>query len=305
MTDQLAAVNGIEIAYDSFGDPGDATILLVMGLGMQMTAWDPEFCGMLADRGFQVVRFDNRDIGLSTRIEGGPKPNALAAMLGFKRSASYRLADMADDGFGLLDHLGVDSAHVVGASLGGMIVQTMAIRQPQRVASLCSIMSTSGNRWVGIPRLGALMTLMKRAPREREAFIEWSVGVFQTIGSPGYPFDEQQFRSRVEASFDRAPSSAAGVERQLVASVLDDRTKELRKLRVPSLVMHGMNDPLIPVRAGRATARAIKGSKLVEFPGMGHDLPPALWPQFVEEIADNAAFATASAADRPVEEITG
>jgi pimeloyl-ACP methyl ester carboxylesterase len=291
MAEQTAQANGIEIAYDTFGHPEDPTLLLVMGLGMQMTAWDPEFCGLLAERGLHVVRFDNRDIGLSSKIAGGPKPNPLAAMVGLEGSASYRLADMADDSFGLLDELGVSSAHVAGVSLGGMIAQTMAIRRPDRVASLCSIMSTTGNRRVGIPRLGAFMALMKRAPNEREAYVQWGLGVFRAIGSPGYPFDERQFRERAEAAFDRSHGNPAGVARQLVASVLDDRTEELRKLRLPTLVIHGMDDPLIPVRAGRATARAIPGSKLVEFPGMGHDLPPALWPQLVEEIAGNAARA--------------
>jgi pimeloyl-ACP methyl ester carboxylesterase len=289
MTEQIAKSNGIEIAYETFGEPDRPTLLLIMGLGMQMVAWDPEFCGMLADRGFHVVRFDNRDVGHSTKIEGGPKPNPLAAMVGFTGSASYRLDDMADDTAGLLDHLGADAAHVVGASLGGMVAQTLAIRHPGRVASLCSVMSTTGNRRVGMPRLRAFMTLLKRSPKEREAYVEWVVGVVRIIGSPGFPFDEERIRRRAGEAFDRS-RYPIGIARQLVAvSASGDRTGELRKLRVPTVVIHGTDDPLIPIRAGRATARAIPDSKLVEVPGMGHDLPPQAWERIVNEIARNAA----------------
>jgi pimeloyl-ACP methyl ester carboxylesterase len=296
VTEQIARANGIELAYDTFGDPDDPSLLLIMGLGMQMIAWDPEFCGLLVERGFHIVRFDNRDVGHSTKIEHGPRPNPLQGMLGMTGSASYTLDDMADDACGLLDHLGLEHAHVAGASLGGMIAQALAVRHPNRVASLCSIMSTTGNRWVAIPRWGAFTTLMRRSPNEREAYADWAVETFKVIGSPGFKYDAERIRRRSEASFDRG-RYPIGIARQLLAiSASGDRTSALRKLRVPTLVLHGAEDPLIPARAGRATARAIPGAKLVEFPGMGHDLPRELWPQIADEIAANAARAGAPAA---------
>jgi pimeloyl-ACP methyl ester carboxylesterase len=291
MTEQLAQTNGIEMAYETFGDPGDPPLLLVMGLGMQMVGWDPDFCELLAGEGFHVIRFDNRDVGRSTKIRGGPKPNVLGAMLGRPARASYKLRDMAADAMGLLDHLEAPRAHVVGASMGGMIAQTMALEHPDRVLSLASVMSTTGERRVGRPRLRAFGVLLRRAPSDREAFIEYTRKIVKTIGSPGFPPDDKRLRRRAGESFDRC-YYPAGIGRQLMAVMASgDRTERLRGLEVSTVVIHGKSDPLIPVRAGRATAAAIPGAELVEIDGWGHDLPVALWPRLVEAIVRNASRA--------------
>jgi pimeloyl-ACP methyl ester carboxylesterase len=287
MTEELAQSNGIEIAYETFGDPGDPALLLIMGLGMQMVGWDPDFCELLAGEGFYVIRFDNRDVGQSTKVRGGPKPNVLGAMLGRPARASYELRDMAADAVGLLDHLDVHAAHLVGASMGGMIAQTMALEHPERVLSLASIMSTTGERRVGRPRLRAFGVLLRKAPRDREAFIEYTRRVVKTIGSPGFPTDDERLRRRAAESFDRC-YYPAGIGRQMMAIMASgDRTERLPQLDLPTVVIHGKSDPLIPVRAGRATAAAIPGAELIEIDGWGHDLPPAVWPRLVEAIARN------------------
>ncbi len=289
--ERLAQVNGIEIAYQEIGDPDGEPLLLIMGLATQMLAWDEELCAMLAGRGFRVVRFDNRDIGHSTKIDSAGLPKRTDMLLGRRRTAPYLLRDMAEDTTGLMDRLEIESAHLVGASMGGMIAQTVAIRRPERVRSLVSMMSTTGNRWLGIPAWKAFGTLFARPAPEREAAIERSVKTFKTIGSPKYPMDEPRFREMAAASFDRS-HSRAGIARQLHAiTASGDRTAALEKLRLPATVLHGDSDPLIRPAAGRATARAIRDSRLRIFEGMGHDLPPALWPDFVEEIAAVAARA--------------
>jgi pimeloyl-ACP methyl ester carboxylesterase len=287
--ERLAAANGIEIAYQEAGDPDGEPLLLVMGLATQMLAWDEGFCALLAERGFRVVRFDNRDIGRSTKLEAAGLPRRTDMLLGRRRTAPYLLRDMADDTAGLMDHLGIDSAHLVGASMGGMIAQTLAIRRPERVRSLVSVMSGTGNRWLGVPARKALGTLFARPGAGREAAIEHTVRVFRTIGSPAYPMDEDRLRELAAASYDRS-HSRAGVARQLHAiTASGDRTSALRKLRLPATVIHGASDPLIRPVAGRATARAIPGSHLRLIEGMGHDLPEELWPTFVDEIAATAA----------------
>lgn len=298
--ERLAPANGIELAYQEIGDPDGEPLLLIMGLATQMLAWDGEFCAMLADCGFRVVRFDNRDIGRSTKIEEGGLPGRTDMLLGRRSTAAYLLRDMAEDTTGLMDYLGIESAHLVGASMGGMIAQTVAIERPERVRSLVSIMSTTGNRWVGTPTYKALGTLFARPGKGREAAIEHSVRVFRTIGSPGYPMDEERFRKLAGASYDRS-HSRAGIARQLHAiTASGDRTPDLEKLRLPATVLHGGSDPLIRPAAGRATARAIRDSRLRIFEGMGHDLPRELWPKFVEEIAATTARAgEGSAAPQP------
>jgi pimeloyl-ACP methyl ester carboxylesterase len=289
--ERLAAANGIEIAYQEIGDPEGEPLLLVMGLATQMIAWDEGFCAMLAGRGFRVVRFDNRDIGRSTKLDAAGLPRRTDMLLGRRRTAPYLLRDMADDTAGLMDRLGIDSAHLVGASMGGMIAQTLAIRRPERVRSLVSMMSGTGNRWLGLPARKALGALFARPGAGREAAIEHSVGIFRTIGSPAYPMDEDRLRELAAASYDRS-HSRAGVARQLHAiTASGDRTSALGKLRLPATVIHGASDPLIRPVAGRATARAIPGSHLRLIEGMGHDLPEELWPTFVEEIAAVAARA--------------
>jgi pimeloyl-ACP methyl ester carboxylesterase len=253
-----------------------------------MLAWDEEFCALLAGRGFRVVRFDNRDIGRSTKIESAGLPKRTDMLLGRRRTAPYFLRDMAQDTTGLMDYLGIESAHLVGASMGGMIAQTVAIRRPQRVRSLVSMMSTTGNRWLGVPTWKAFGTLFARPGAGREAAIDRTVRTFKTIGSPAYPMDEARFRKLAAASYDRSHSRAS-IARQLHAiTASGDRTTALEKLRLPATVLHGASDPLIRPLAGRATARAIRDARLRIFDGMGHDLPPKLWPDFVEEIATTA-----------------
>jgi pimeloyl-ACP methyl ester carboxylesterase len=255
-----------------------------------MVAWDEVFCGMLAERGFRVVRFDNRDIGRSSKIRAEGVPNMLDLLVGRGRP-EYRLRDMAADTVGLMDHLGIEAAHVVGASMGGMIAQCTAIGRPDRVRSLCSIMSTTGSRRVGHPSYKTLGLMLGKPPRERAAAIERVVKTFKTIGSPGYPFEEQRIRDLAGRSFDRGHSQA-GIARQLHAiTASGDRTPHLRKLDLPAVVIHGKSDVLVSPSGGRATARAIPNARLKMIEGMGHDMPRALWATFVEEICCNAARA--------------
>jgi len=289
--ERMAPANGIELCYQEMGDPDGEPLLLAMGLATQMIAWDEEFCAMLAERGFRVVRFDNRDIGRSSRIGSAGVPNLLEMTIGRRGTAPYLLRDMAGDTIGLMDHLGFESAHVVGASMGGMIAQAVAIDHPKRVRTLTSIMSTTGSRRVGHPSYRTFGLLLGRAPREREAVIERVVKTFRLIGSPGYPFEEDRIREIAGRSFDRGHSSA-GIARQLHAiTASGDRTSGLRKVDLPALVIHGRNDILVNPSGGRATAKAIPNARLRLIDGMGHDLPRALWPTFVEEIAGNAARA--------------
>lgn len=289
--ERLVPANGIEIAYQEVGDPDGQPLLLIMGLGTQMLAWDEGFCSMLAERGFRVVRFDNRDIGHSTMIDAAGMPARLDMMRGRRDTAAYLLADMAEDAFGLMDQLGIEDAHLVGASMGGMIAQTMAIQRPQRVRSLVSMMSSTGNRWLGWPTWKAFAVLLAAYPKSREAYIERAFRTFGTIGSPGFPMDRDRLARMVGEMYDRS-HNPAGVLRQMHAiSASGDRTAALRRLDLPTTVIHGNRDPLVRPVAGRATARAIPGARLRMIDGMGHDLPRELWPDFVEEIATNAARA--------------
>ncbi len=287
MTEERVKVGEVELVYETIGDPGNPTLLLVMGLGMQLIHWDLELCEGLAERGFQVIRFDNRDAGLSTKIDA-PVPNVMRAMAGLRIEAPYLLSDMADDSFGLLDQLGIERAHVAGVSMGGMIAQTMAIRQPERVLSLGSMMSTNGDRRVGTPKLRVWSVMMRRAPEDRDAYIKYFVRVFRMIGSPDYRLDEADMRERAAATYDRC-HNPAGTARQLGAILSSgSRTAALQRLDVPTVVIHGKRDPLIPFRAGVATAKAIPGAELLAFPGMGHDLPRELWPRFTDALTKNA-----------------
>jgi pimeloyl-ACP methyl ester carboxylesterase len=286
--ERLAPANGIEIAYQEIGDRDADPLLLLMGLGTQMLGWDEGFCSMLAEQGFRVIRFDNRDIGHSTKIESAGVPRRRDVLLGRRSAAPYLLCDMAADTSGLMDHLGIESAHVIGASMGGMIAQTLAIESPARVRSLVSMMSTTGNRLVGMPAPKTLATLLARPALGREAAIEQTLRTFRVIGSPGFPTDERRLRELAGASYDRSHSKA-GVARQLYAiTASGDRTKALSELRIPTVVIHGAEDPLIQPSGGRATAKAIPAARLRIIEGMGHDLPRALWPTFVEEISSNA-----------------
>ena len=291
--EQLAAVDELEIAYDEFGPEDGEPMLMVMGLAAQMIAWHEDFCGLLADRGFRVIRFDNRDAGHSTWLKDAPVPSRAQMMLGTGKPA-YRLADMAEDARGLLDHLEIAAAHVVGVSQGGMIAQQLAIAHPDRVRSLASMMSTTGSRLAGLPTPRATRALLSPAAKEREAMIERAVATFRVIGSPGFEPDEERLRYMAGLSFDRGANSA-GVARQLHAVTSSpDRTPKLRKLKVPTVVIHGDRDPLVRPRGGKATAKAVPDSRLLIIHGMGHDLPRAAWPQIVDAIAENAARAGSS-----------
>jgi pimeloyl-ACP methyl ester carboxylesterase len=274
----------IELAHEHFGDPADPPVLLIMGLGTQMLGWHPDFCALLVERGLHVIRFDNRDVGLSTHLHDAPRPDVAAAYAGDLSSASYTLWDTADDTIGLLDELGIERAHVVGASMGGMIGQALAIAHAPRVATLTSIMSTTGDPLVGGSTEAATAALLAPPARTREQAIERALSGARVIGSPGL-VDEAAVAERAGASFDRA-HDPDGVGRQLVAIVATgDRTEQLRSVSVPTLVIHGTVDPLVAPSGGEATAAAIPGARLELIDGMGHDLPRSKWPQIVDLIS--------------------
>jgi pimeloyl-ACP methyl ester carboxylesterase len=282
---QRARVGEIELAYETFGERANPPLLLVMGLATQMIGWPDEFCRGLADRGLFVVRFDNRDIGLSTHLDDRGAPDILRLLGGDRSRVPYALADLADDTAGLLGALGLDSAHVVGASMGGMIAQLVALRHPARVRSLTSIMSTTGDPAVGTPAEAAMGVLLAPPATDRASAIERAVDAYRVIGSPGFEFDEQALRERAALSYDRR-YNPAGVARQLAAILTTpDRTADLGAVAAPTLVVHGAQDPLVDVSGGRATAAAIPGAELLVVEGMGHDLPRAVWPELTDRIA--------------------
>ena len=285
----------VELEYETFGDPADPALLLVMGLGAQMIAWDEGFCEALAGEGHYVIRFDNRDVGLSTRFDeaGLPDMPAIVAALsaGKRPDLAYTLDDMADDAVALLDHLGVVQAHICGASMGGMIVQCMALRHPDRVATMTSIMSTTGDRSLPQATPEAMAALTSPVPPDLPGFIERSLSNGKVIGSPGFPFREEERRARAERIFHRG-LSPAGTARQMAAIVAHgDRTPGLRGLTLPTLVIHGAADPLVPLTGGEATAAAIPGAELLVIEGMGHDVPRDTWPQIIPAISKLTAGA--------------
>ena len=288
MPETTCRVGEIEIAYETFGDPADPALLLVMGLATQMIAWHDDFCAQLAARGFHVIRFDNRDVGRSTAMRHLPVPTLRQLALRSKKAAGYTLSDMPGDAVGLLDQLGIDRAHVVGASMGGMIAQTIAIEHPERVLSLASMMSNTGARLSGQPQLATYRVLLGRPPQERDAFVDHVLKVYEVIGSPGFDRDEEDLRRIARLSYDRG-RNPAGSGRQLAAIIASgNRAKRLSALSVPTVVIHGTKDRLVNPSGGRATAKAIPGARLVEIEGMGHDLPRGAWPQLIEAIAGNA-----------------
>ncbi len=284
MPDTAALPSGIAIAHESFGDPGDPPVLLVMGLATQMIAWPDAFCETLAARGRHVVRFDNRDVGLSTHLHDAPGVDLGAVFGGDHSAVPYRLSDMAADAVGLLDALGLDRAHVVGMSMGGMIAQVIAIEHPARVASLTSIMSTTGDRSVGGATQAALGALLAPAATSRDEAVERALVTSRIIGSPGFPLNEDAIRARAGLAFDRA-HDPAGVTRQLAAiQASPDRTAALGAVTAPTVVIHGAQDPLVDLSGGKATAAAVPGARLVVVDGMGHDLPEGAWPLVIDEI---------------------
>ena len=293
--ERRARVGELELCYETFGPDTLPPLLLVMGLGSQMVLWDDEFCQALADRGFWVIRFDNRDVGRSTILRGRPVPTRGQLLRRDRRAASYSLDDMADDAAGLLNQLDVRAGHVVGVSMGGMIAQLLAIRHPDRVQSLVSIMSSTGDRRVGRPHPRLYLRVLRRARTDREGYVQDFVATFRAIGSRTYPSAPARLRAIAERCYERGihPDGAA---RQLAAILAaPDRTPRLRGLSVPTTVIHGDQDRLVTPSGGRATAAAIPGARLVIVPGMAHDMPPALWPRFIDEIAANTSRATAPA----------
>lgn len=284
---------GIEIFYEDHGDPAHDTILLVMGLGAQLTLWPDELVDALVGEGFRVIRYDNRDIGLSQKMEGARAPGlamqVLRKKIGFPAKVPYTLTDMAHDGIGVLDALGIESAHVVGASMGGMIVQLMAVHHGHRLRSMTSIMSSTGNGKLPQAEKHAMEALI--APitsMEEESLVAHGLNIAKNIGSPGFPFDPEQQRERVLKNVRRSVYPA-GPPRQL-AAIIDDgcRRSRLAQVRVPTLVLHGEDDPLVKLEAGEDTARHISGARLVTIPGWGHDIPLPLVPRVAQEIVTHA-----------------
>jgi pimeloyl-ACP methyl ester carboxylesterase len=290
MSEQFADVGPVTLCYETFGDPADPAMLLIMGLGTQMVAWREDFCRQLVERGFYVIRFDNRDSGKSTSMAG--RPVTLLELVAKRvKKPPYALAEMADDAIGLLDQLGIERAHIVGASMGGMIGQHLAMRYPGRVLSLASIMSTTGGRFVGQPRMAVIPLFLSKPRGGKDDYIERAVKLFRTVGSKRL-FDEEYVRESAAASWDRGVN-VAGTGRQLGAITADgNRSKRLARVTAPTVVIHGKDDKLVAPSGGKATAKAIKGAKLLMLDDMGHDLPRPLWPKIIDAIVENAKRAT-------------
>ena len=290
----FADANGLKLCYDTFGDPGAPPLLLIMGLAAQMVAWDDEFCTLLAGRGFRVIRFDNRDIGLSSRIDSAGVPDVSAAFMAAMQgkpipTPPYLLRDMAADAIGLLDALGIPSAHVVGASMGGAIAQTLAIYHPERLRTLTSIMATTGEPGLPPPTADALAVLFKPTPTDQAGYFESYVQTWKVLRAGSFPLDEARDLARAGQNYARG-LNPAGVARQLVAILASGSRKQaLGAVRVPTLVIHGDIDPLVPLACGLDTAESVPGAKLLVVPGMGHALPISKWPQIVDAIAAHAA----------------
>jgi pimeloyl-ACP methyl ester carboxylesterase len=289
---------GMELCYERIGDAHAPPVLLVMGIGAQLINWPDGFCEALVARGLHVVRFDNRDSGLSTHLSALGAPDFAAAVAGDASSARYTLSDLAADTVGLIAALGYDSAHLVGASLGGMIAQTIAIEHPARVRSLVSMMSTTGDPRVGQASPEARKALTGPPVATRGDAIDRALAVFRVIGSPGFPVDEAAIAERAGRAYDRS-FDREGTMRQAVAVLASgDRTARLAGVRAPTLVIHGADDKGCDVSGGRATAAAIPGAELVVVPGMGHDLPAALWPELSRRIGEHVHRAEAARAAR-------
>ena len=297
---QLARANGIDICYEIFGEASAEPMLLIMGLGAQMIHWDDDFCRQLAARGFRVIRFDNRDIGKSSKLSGGKRLTPIELLklrfLKMPIAAPYRLGDMAQDTIGLMDALGIKSAHLVGASMGGMIAQEIAISFPQAVRSLTSIMSTTGNPKVPPPSREATAVLMAPPPATKEEYFVRFAQTWKILRVGSFPEDEALDRSRAERTYERG-LNPAGVGRQLRAILASGSRKErLRAVKAPTLVIHGTVDPLVRAEAGKDTAASIPGARLLMIEGMGHALPIPMWPQIIDAIDKHAHGAAAKAA---------
>lgn len=294
-----ARVGELEIEYETFGERGAPAMLLVMGLGSQMIYWDEKFCRKLAERGYFVIRFDNRDVGLSSKIESAGKPNVTQAYMdagmGRKVNAPYYLWDMAGDAVGLLDALGIERAHVAGISMGGMVAQEMAVGHPSRVISMASLLSTTGEPGLPGPTPEAQAILLERPPVDRDSFIDRARRVYRVIGSPGFPRDEDRIVRLAGQAFDRC-FYPIGFARQLVCVLASgSRKKKIAAVRCPTLVLHGGADPLVPIACGKDTADAIPGAEFVVIEGMGHELPPGAWERIIDALERNTRRAQSSA----------
>ena len=293
----LARSNGIELAYDSFGDPAAQPLVLIMGLGTQMIAWDEAFCERLAARGYCVIRFDNRDIGLSTKLSNAAVPDiakllmqALSGKPVDAASVPYTLADLAADTVGLLDTLGIDSAHIVGASMGGAIGQETALRYGKRVRTLVSIMATSGAPGLPPPTPEAMQVLLMPSPTDRAGYVERHQRVMKVLRGGAFPDEEALDAARATRAFERG-INPAGYARQLAAIIASGSRKErLAALRTPTLVIHGDHDPLVPIECGIDVAQTVPGARMVKIAGMGHALPASTWPQIIDAIAEHAVW---------------
>ena len=280
--------NEIQIEYDTFGDPSSSPLLLIMGLGEQMIGWDEELCKQLASRDLYVIRFDNRDVGLSSKIDEAGVPNTVevfaALMKGEKANIPYTLDDMADDAIGLLDALNIEKAHIFGVSLGGMIAQIMAIRYSSRVWSLTSMASITGNPELPLGKPELFVELVNPPPTEHEAYIENRVNLILALAGSKFPMDEQRTREHLEQSYGRSYYPPGNARHGVAGAVNSDRTQDLKSVRAPTLVIHGSEDPLFPVGQGKAIAAAVPGAKLMIIEGMGHAFPPEVWPLLVNAI---------------------
>lgn len=289
--------NGIRIEYETLGDPASSPLMLIMGHSAQMIAWDEELCQEFVKKGFYVIRFDNRDAGLSSKMDDAPVPDIMdvytALSQGKEIEAPYTMENMADDAMGLLDALHIEKAHICGASMGGMIAQIMAIRYPRRVLSLTSMMSGTGNPELSTLKTGHGDFQFRPSPRDRDAYIDYAVEVCRIIGSPGFEFDEERVRRWLEQEYDRCFCPEGSVRQLLGILNGGNRKPELSKVTVPTLVIHGSHDPLVPVEWGKDTAETVSGAELLIIEGMGHDLPCQVWPRIVEAIAANAKRAKA------------
>jgi pimeloyl-ACP methyl ester carboxylesterase len=296
LTEQIAdAGRGISLAYERIGDTGAEPLVLVAGLGQQLHSWPDAFCAHLAGRGYEVIRFDNRDAGRSTHPRFRP-PSLPGMLAGRFPAQQYDLLDMAADTIGLFDALDLETAHIAGVSMGGMIAQTTAARYPDRIRTLTSIMSTTGSRLLGRPALSTLRMMGAKPPKSREEAVAGAVRMFRHIGSHGFPFDEAFVRELAGTGWDRDPTSG-GVGRQLAAIMKSgNRTPLLRKITAPTLVIHGDRDRMVHPTGGAATARAIRGARLETVRGMGHDLPEGAWPTVLDLIDEHARSSDVTAA---------
>jgi pimeloyl-ACP methyl ester carboxylesterase len=285
--------NGIQIEYETFGESLSPPLLLIMGLSAQMIGWEKEFCQRLVEKGLFVIRFDNRDVGLSTKFEEAGIPDIMAAMRGRELQTAYGLDDMADDAVGLLDALGIKKAHICGASMGAMITQVIGYRHPSRVLSLIPIMGTTGNPVLPRAKPEAFEMLVTPTPEEREAYIEHSVIMWKVFWG-SLPFDEEIVRKRAADSYDRA-FYPPGIPRQHAAIISNgNRRSRLASISAPTLVIHGSEDPLLPVEHGKDTVEAIPGAEMLVIDGMGHCLPKVVWPQIVDAIVNHTSKTTHS-----------